>query len=165
MQEITKAKVIVSLMLSWIFNTLGVLAIPIFVLFGCNLIDYKTGLDAAPYRAELDDKRPVKSYKSIKGIQKKVNMYLLIIVMWFVDIMIKTSLTEVMPGLKYPCVFAITTSCWLIFNEIISILENMEDAGTPIPPFLMPIMKKIKKSVCINIEEGSDDNGKKDTTD
>lgn len=163
MQEITKVKVIFSLALSWVFNVLGVLAIPIFILLGCNLIDYKTGLDAAPYRANQDDKRPVKSYKSIRGIQKKVNMYLLILVMWFVDIMIKTSLVEIVPGFKYPCIFAITTACWLIFNEIISILENMEDAGTPIPPFLMPIMKKIKKRVTINVEEGSGEDGKEDS--
>ena len=33
---------------------------------------------------------------------------------------------------------------WIIFNEIISILENMIDIGIAVPTFLMPLVKNIK---------------------
>ena len=36
---------------------------------------------------------------------------------------------------------------WLVVNEIISILENMVDIGVDMPPFLLPIVKYIRKQV------------------
>ena len=39
------------------------------------------------------------------------------------------------------CIVAI----WIICNELISILENIQDAGVNLPPFLIPIVKNIKK--------------------
>lgn len=41
------------------------------------------------------------------------------------------------------CVVAI----WLICNEIISILENINDIGVALPPFLQPIVKNLKSQV------------------
>ena len=46
-----------------VFSALGILAVPVFLLVGCNLIDYFTGIAAAKYREE-----PVSSYKGIRGI-------------------------------------------------------------------------------------------------
>ena len=132
---------------------LGILALPVYILFLCNVVDYITGLAAAKYRADHDDKRPIKSDKAIWGLIKKIMMYLMIIVMWAVDLMIRYSLRGMFPQIKYPDIFATMTTAWLIFNEVISILENMDDAGTPIPPFLMPIMKKIKETITIDVED------------
>ena len=36
---------------------------------------------------------------------------------------------------------------WLICNEIISILENINDIGVTLPPFLDPIVKNLKSQV------------------
>lgn len=36
---------------------------------------------------------------------------------------------------------------WLVVNEIISILENMLDIGVRMPPFLLPVIKYIRKQV------------------
>lgn len=41
------------------------------------------------------------------------------------------------------CVVAI----WLICNEIISILENINDIGVTLPPFLQPIVSNLKSQV------------------
>ena len=41
------------------------------------------------------------------------------------------------------CIVAI----WLICNEIISILENINDIGVTLPPFLRPIVKNLKTQV------------------
>lgn len=40
---------------------------------------------------------------------------------------------------------ATVVAVWLVVNEIISILENMIDIGVDMPPFLLPIVKYIKK--------------------
>lgn len=151
-----KIKTVFITFFSLITSYLGILAIPVFTLLICNFIDYKTAQDAAPYRAEPGDKRPIKSKISLEGISKKVNMYLLIIVMYLVDMMIRYTLIAVFPQINYPDIFAIVTACWLVFNEIISILENMDDAGTPIPPFLMPLMKKIKETITIDVEDSKE---------
>lgn len=140
-----KIKAFFIMAFSAVFNWLGILEFPILILLGCNIFDYYTGIEAAPKRAPDDDK-PVKSYKSIRGISKKVCMYILIILGWFVDVLIESTLTQLIP-VTIPPVFAITITCWLIFNEIISILENMEDMEVAIPQFLLPILRKMKGQV------------------
>ena len=112
-----------------------------------NILDYSTGIAAAPYRADEGDEKPVKSYKSIRGIYKKVCMHLLIVIGWIIDMIMKLSIAETGIALDYPPVFAIVIAIWLTFNEIISILENMEDIGAPIPPFLKPLMMAMRKRV------------------
>lgn len=140
-----KIKAFFIMVFSAVFNWLGILAFPLFILLGCNIFDYTTGIGAAKYR-DPDDDRPVKSYKSIKGIFKKVCMYILIMLGWFIDVLVETTLTQLI-SVTIPPVFAITVTCWIIFNEIISILENMDDMGVAIPPFLLPILKKMKGQI------------------
>jgi toxin secretion/phage lysis holin len=121
---------------------LGILAIPVLILVACNTIDYGTGLAASKYRTE-----EISSYKSFKGIVKKVCMWLLVAVGALVDQLLIYSSDTV--GIKLPFDFLIAciVAIWLICNEIISILENMVDIGVTIPPFLMPIVKNIRKQV------------------
>lgn len=139
-----------------VFNWLGILAVPVTMLLGLNIADYITGLIAAKYR-DTTSERPVKSYKSIRGIIKKVFMYLLIWVGWIVDTMLSSTLAQIRFEFQWPPVFAIVITCWLIFNEIISLLENIDDVGTPIPPFLMPIMKMIRKQITLDREEDTNE--------
>lgn len=141
----TEMKVKVTVMLATLFGAFKLVAIPWVGLILFNVIDYITGINAAPYR-DQGSERPVKSYKSIKGITKKVNMHLLIVVGFIVDLLIRYSLVNI--GIQFAFqAFSVTIACWLCFNEVISILENMKDAGTPIPAFLMPLMRKISKKV------------------
>lgn len=133
-----------------IFNALGILAVPVFILVGCNLIDYFTGLVAAKYRSE-----EICSYKGIRGIIKKVCMWLLILVGWMMDILIKYAMTTVGLAISLPFIVATVVAVWLICNELISILENMIDIGVDIPPFLMPLVKLIRRQAeeKVSIEE------------
>ena len=50
---------------------------------------------------------------------------------------------------------ACIVAMWLICNEIISILENIQDMGVNIPAFLQPLVKHIRSQVeeRINIDE------------
>ena len=80
-----KIKVTVIAVISALMSWLGILAIPVFLLVGCNIIDYATGLCAAKYRSD----KKISSYKSIRGIIKKVCMWLLVIIGSFMDILIQ----------------------------------------------------------------------------
>lgn len=57
---------------------------------------------------------------------------------------------------------ACVVAMWLICNEIISILENIQDMGVNIPAFLQPLVKHIRSQVeeqiNINIDKKEDKN-------
>ena len=125
-----------------LFGWLGILAIPVLLLVGMNVTDYITGLYAAKYREEK-----VTSYKSMRGITKKVFMWVLIIIGWVMDILINYTVQYMGLGIKIPFIVATVVTVWLICNEVISTLENLIDIGVDIPPFLMPIVKLIKGQV------------------
>ena len=65
-------------------------------------------------------------------------------------------------GWKSPVAFlvACVVAMWLICNEIISILENIQDMGVNIPAFLQPLVKHIRSQVeeQINIDKKEDKN-------
>ena len=127
-----------SLLASW----LGILAIPVLILVLTNIIDYVTGLVASNYRDES-----ITSHKSLKGIVKKVCMWLLVVVGALVDQLLLYTGQTVGIALPFTFMIACVVAIWLICNEIISILENMVDIGVELPPFLAPLVKNIKKQV------------------
>lgn len=149
-----KIKVTVIAVVSALMSWLGILAIPVFLLVGCNVIDYVTGLFAAKYRTE-----DINSYKSIRGIIKKVCMWLLVVVGAWLDILINYAIHTAGIALTIPFVVSTVVAVWLVVNEMISILENMLDIGVDMPPFLMPVVRYIKKQVehKAKIEEESEE--------
>ena len=140
--ETNKIKACLTAIGSAVLSWLGVLAVPVLLLVGSNIVDYITGILAAKYREES-----ISSYKGIRGIIKKIGMWILVLIGAWADILIQYSMEY--GGLKFewPFVVAIVVSIWLVVNELISILENLQDIGVYIPPFLLPLMKNIKKKV------------------
>lgn len=59
-------------------------------------------------------------------------------------------------------IIAIIVSVWLMCNEIISILENISDIGVKLPPFLLPLIRRIKGEVEKHSEEPLQDNSKEE---
>lgn len=137
-----KMKVAITALMAVITSWLGVLAIPVYILVAFNVIDYITGLFAARKRTGL-----ISSYKSIRGIIKKVCMWLLVIVGALLDVLIKYAVQSAGIELNINFLVAIIVAIWLVINEVISILENMIDIGVQMPPFLMPLVKYIKQQV------------------
>lgn len=137
-----RTQVWVTIAISAIMDFLGILAIPVFLMVGCNLIDYITGLIASKYRQEH-----INSYKGMRGIAKKVCMWLLVVVGAVVDELIKYTTQTIGFNIQLPFIVATLVAVWVVVNEIISILENLVDIGIDLPPFLMPIVKRIKKEV------------------
>ena len=135
-----KIKATVITVISALMNWLGILAVPVFLLLGCNLIDYGTGLAAAAKRREQ-----ISSYRSIWGIAKKVCQWLLIIVGAMVDMLIKSAVDNARINVTLPFIMATAVAVWLVVNEMISILENMIDIGVEMPPFLLPLVRYIRE--------------------
>ena len=64
--SVTYIKGIFTAVFSVLTSLFGVLAVPILLMVGANVIDYATGLIAAPKRSE-----DINSYKSMRGILEK----------------------------------------------------------------------------------------------
>lgn len=119
----------------------NILLIPILVLIAVMLIDYITGLTSAYRNGKL------KSKTGLIGILKKVSYLVLVAVGGVVDYLICSGLATAGFdfGITYCC--GLIVCVWLIINELISILENLSELGTPIPPFLVKIVHRLKDSV------------------
>ena len=77
----TKLQILVTTIFGMLSSILGTLYVPVLMMVAANIIDYITGLIAAPYRKDGG----ISSYKSIRGIAKKVAMWLLVVVGAIVD--------------------------------------------------------------------------------
>lgn len=133
-------KTVITALCSALSAALGILYIPVLLMVGCNVIDYITGLMAASHRAD----GTISSYKSIRGIAKKVAMWILVVVGAMVDCLIKYAATTMGYQLPFTFLVACIVAVWIVCNEIISILENLIDIGIEIPTFLIPLVKNIK---------------------
>lgn len=152
-----KVKLAVIAAVSALMGWLGILAVPVFLLLGCNLVDYGTGLAAAGKRREQ-----ISSYRSIWGIAKKVCQWLLVLVGGWIDVLVSYALECAGMGFTIPFAVATVVAVWLVVNEIISILENMLDIGVEMPPFLLPLVKYIKKQTEDRAETRDGDTGEED---
>lgn len=140
MNNINTIKGVVTAIAALLSALLGTLYVPVLLMVLCNIIDYATGLMAAKNRPDGG----ISSYRSIKGIKKKVSMWLLVVVGAVMDQLLLYASQTI--GVKIPVTFLIAcvVAIWIICNEIISILENMVDIGIQIPSFLLPLVKNIK---------------------
>ena len=82
-----------------------------------------------------------------KGIIKKVCTWLLVEVGAIIDRLLLISSETV--GIKLPFTYlvAIVVTIWLICNELLSIIENMNDMGIPMPSFLRSIVKYVEVEI------------------
>lgn len=142
MNKVNTIKGVFASIMGVLNSIFGILAIPIVLLVTCNIIDYVTGILASKFRGQ-----EISSYKGIKGITKKIGMWLLIVVGTIMDELIVYSVAQL--GLVMPFTFVIScvVAVWIICNELISILENLKDMEVPLPDFLMKLTKNIKSQI------------------
>ena len=154
MEQATYIKAGFTAVFAFVSSLLGVLTVPVILMVACNIIDYATGLMASPYRSQ-----DINSYKSIRGIMKKVCMWLLVIVGAVIDQLIAYAGNVV--GYTFPFTFLVAciVAIWINCNEIISILENIKDMGVIIPGFLEPLVRNIKSQVEDKIDIDEDQEG------
>lgn len=142
MEQATYIKAFFTAIFAFISAILGVLAIPVILMVACNVIDYITGLMASPYRMQ-----DINSYKSIRGIMKKISMWMLVVVGAVIDQLIIYACGTVGYTPTFTFLVACIVAIWIICNEIISILENIKDMGVAVPAFMEPLVKNIKSQV------------------
>ena len=137
-----KFKAFLTTIFAALTSLLGALAVPVILLVSCNVIDYITGIAASKSRGQ-----EISSYKGIKGITKKVCMWLLICVGAIVDQLIVYACEHMAINNPFAFAVACVVAIWLICNELISILENVKDIGVPLPAFLERIVSNIKSQI------------------
>ena len=144
MQEnLNQVKLFIVTLFGALTSFLGVLAIPVYILVSANIIDYVTALYASPNRGVK-----ISSNKGIKGIAKKVCMWLLIVVGVLLDQLLLYASSVLGITLPFTFFIACVVALWLCTNEIISILENISDIlGEDMPSFLLPLTKKVRSQV------------------
>lgn len=146
----TNYKVIFSSVGACIASLLGVVAIPFYILVGCNIIDYITGITAAVYNGDK-----ISSSKGFKGIVKKIAQWILVLVGFILDYSVTTLSLYINIDIKFNSIIALIVTFWLIFNELISILENLTAVDAPVPQFMQHITKHLQEATAksVDIEE------------
>lgn len=108
------------------------------VLIVIMVLDYITGMMASAMKKQISSKR------GLLGILKKTSYLLVVCVATAVDwIFIHTGgIFEI--ELSQKMTVTIIICIWLIINELISILENLDKMSVPLPRFLKKLLLSMK---------------------
>ena len=118
-----------------------VLFLPLVVLISVMIVDYMSGMLKARGRGELS------SRVGLRGIVKKISCLMLVCVAGVVDWLLSSGLKQVGIALDFGFCFGLIVVIWLIINELISILENLDALEVPMPRFLVSIVKHLRTAV------------------
>lgn len=132
---------------------LNILLVPLIVLIVVMIIDYLSGMAQAYVSHTLN------SHIGVVGILKKVGYLATVAVAIIADYIISEALMLLGTDIKLSYYIGLVVTIWFIINELISILENLAEIGTPIPKFLTKIIKRLKVTVESKTDtEESEDN-------
>lgn len=120
---------------------LNILLVPLVVLIVVMVIDYLSGMAQAYVSHTLN------SRIGVVGILKKVGYLATVAVAIIADYIISEALMLLGTDIKLSYYIGLVVTIWFIINELISILENLAEIGTPIPKFLTKIIKRLKVTV------------------
>ena len=118
-----------------------VMFVPLVVLIGVMIVDYMSGMLKAWGNEELS------SRVGLRGIVKKLSYLMLVCVAGVVDWLLWSGLRQVGISLDFGFCFGLIVTIWLIINELISILENLDALKVPMPGFLKNVVKHLKDAV------------------
>lgn len=121
--------------------------IPVCVLVAAMATDYITGITAAWVTKELNSKT------GFIGIVKKVAKMALIAVGMFMDYLLSEGVAAFGAEMPFAMPFGLLVIFWLIVDELISIVENCDELGLPVPGFLTKALKDAKKNTDIQEEQ------------
>lgn len=116
------------------------LAFPALLLFLAMALDYASGMAKAWMQRELSSK------VGLMGAIKKLCYMLGVAVAVLVDMILQIGAEQMSLNLDGCYFCAILVIVWLILNECISILENIDQIGVPVPDFLLRLVKRLKSS-------------------
>lgn len=99
------------------------------------------------YAAAMRDDEEVKSKEIMKGFGKKFGLLMLIILSLFVDYGLKLILELLGVQIVTSIVITGFTIAWIFIREAISIAENLQHAGVPLPTFILKALNSAKDKV------------------
>lgn len=116
------------------------LLIPILLAAFVMFLDWASGVGVAWVKGNLS------SRIGILGIIKKVAYAFIIAVGLVVDWIVRVAAAKVGIDAGTFYVFGLLVTVWIIINECISILENVDKLGVDVPPFLKKVIERLKSS-------------------
>ncbi|MBQ6404229.1 MAG: phage holin family protein [Oscillospiraceae bacterium] len=116
------------------------LTFPVLLLILAMALDYISGMTRAWMQRELSSKT------GVLGVVKKLCYMLGVAVAVMVDFVIQIAAEQTSLDLSGCYFCALLVIVWLILNECISILENIDKIGVPVPDFLMSLVKRLKSN-------------------
>ncbi len=131
-------KVLLALPVAGLAAYFGALVIPLVILIVVMVTDYVTGMTRAWITKSFS------SRVGVAGIVKKVLYLVLVAVGIVVDFLLSGALAQIGVEIPMQGIIGMIVTVWLIINELISILENLSQAGVPIPAFLVKLVKRLK---------------------
>ena len=132
---------VIALAIGGISAYMRLMFVPLAILIVVMIIDYMSGMIKAWGNDELSSK------VGIKGIVKKLCYLMLVCVAGVVDWLLWSGLRQVGITLDFGFCFGLIVVIWLIINELISILENLEALKVPMPSFLRSLVGHLKQTV------------------
>lgn len=129
------------------------LSFPFVLLLCVMLLDYSSGIARAWLKNELS------SRIGLRGIIKKLCYLFAVAVAVTVDCTIQIAAERAAFDIGGCYFCALLVIVWLILNECISILENCDAIGVPVPAFLTSVVKRLKQNAEKKTGGGEDGNG------
>lgn len=136
--------------LAALMTYMGQIIVPVLILVGVMLLDYLTGVHAAFVRHELS------SRTGLIGILKKLSYLAMVAVACVIDYLIATVGAQLGTVIAVQFVGQLVVF-WLILNELISILENVQKIGGPVPPFVAKLLQHLRGKVEESVPELPDE--------
>jgi len=121
-------KVALAAILAGLTALVGNVSTSVLVFLGLIVLDYATGFARAAIRGQ------VSSARGAKGLLKKFMIFFAVMLAHAVDLIAGTG-TLVRDAAVY----------FYAINEVVSIIENVGDAGLPLPPALTKIVATLQK--------------------
>lgn len=141
---------IISFILAFLSDRLGILFPVLCVLMGAMIIDYFTGMLASKKEAieHPNDKNYGWSSKiGALGIIKKVSYLCVIAVAMMADYVIAVISTYLSISMPLTVFFGLLVAVWYLLNELLSIIENAGRMGGPIPEWLRKYIAVLKNKI------------------
>lgn len=141
---------------AYVTTRLGIVGPMLGALIILMILDYATGVGASAYEKYSHPDNPdagLSSKRGLRGIIKKLGYVVVIAVALILDWIISKVLTDFGIAANIQAYFGMLTTCWLILNEMLSILENAVRMEVNLPSFLVKAVTFLKSKVDVKGEE------------
>ena len=132
---------IIAIATASVLSYFQIIVLPLSILIVLMILDYITGVLKAWYKKEISSKT------GIKGIIKKVAYLFSVAVAMTTDYLITLLTNQVGFTDSKTYFIGLIVIIWYIINESISILENTNAIGVPLPKFLKKLLKHFKETI------------------